>query len=100
MEIFNFFINQIDKKIWFKVFFNYILIFLLIISELLFLSNFFLLVNSQSATALDNNIINQINVLILNSFKNFSYTEIILIFLIFFFNFKKYFKLISSLFSI
>ncbi len=84
MEIFNFFINQIDKKIWFKVFFNYILIFLLIISELLFLSNFFLLVNSQSATALDNNIINQINVLILNTFKNFSYTEIILIFLIFF----------------
>ena len=84
MEIFNFFIKQIEKKIWFKVFLNYIFIFLLIISELLFLSNFFLLVNSQSSTVLDNNLINQINVFILNSFNNFSYTEILLIFLIFF----------------
>jgi len=84
MEVITFFFKQIEKKIWFKVFFNYFLIFCLIISELLFLSNFFILVNSQSISTLDNNFINQLNVLILNSFNNFSFTETLLILLIFF----------------
>ena len=94
-----FFFKKIDKTVWFKVFVNYFLIFGLILSELLFLSNFFILINGQDNIIENNKLIVQLNNFINNSFENFTSSEGLLILLIFFL-ILKYFKFISKLFSI
>lgn len=99
MEVIIFFFKQIEKKIWFKVFFNYFLIFGLILTELLFLTYFFILVNDQSTNLIDNSLINNFNTQVLNFFEGISYNETILLLLIFFLIIKNFLNLYQVYFQ-
>ena len=98
MKIFSFFFKQIDKQTWLKVFVNYFLIIFLIISELLFLSNFFLLVNNQSNLQSNNGFINTFNENIIQNLGSPS-TENLLILLIFFLIVKNLLSLFQHYFQ-
>ena len=79
--ILNFFLNQIDRKIFFKIITNYFLILILIFLEILFLNNFLKLLNGT----IDNNFslyVNNLNLYFQNFLKIYSKNEIILIVLI------------------
>ncbi len=94
-----FFFKEIDKIVWFKVFVNYFLIFGLILSELLFLSNFFILINGQDNIIENNKLIVQLNNFINNSFENFTSSEGLLILLIFFLILKNILNLYQNYFQ-
>lgn len=94
-----FFFKEIDKIVWFKAFVNYFLIFGLILSELLFLSNFFILINGQDNIIENNTLIVQLNYFINNSFENFTSSEGLLILLIFFLILKNILNLYQNYFQ-
>ena len=94
-----FFFKEIDKTVWFKVFVNYFLILGLILSELLFLSNFFILINGQDNIIENNKLIVQLNNFINNSFENFTSSEGLLILLIFFLILKNILNLYQNYFQ-
>ena len=99
MEVVYFFFKQVEKKIWLKVFFNYFLISGLIVTELLFLTYFFILVNDQSTNFIDNNLINNFNIQVLNFFDGISYNETLLLLLIFFLILKNFLNLYQVYFQ-
>ena len=53
-EIINFYLREIDSWTWFKVFINFLFYFAIIISEILFLTSFFLILNKETGTEIIN----------------------------------------------
>ena len=81
-KIFKFFIEQVEFKVWLKIIVNFIIQFSIILSEILFLSVFFLVLNQ----GLDNSnveiIIKKLEEYIFPIFENLSATEVYILMLI------------------
>ena len=79
-----FFYKEVSISIWLKIFLNFVLIFSIIASELLFLSAFFVLLNQSSDSQLFLVFFENLQIYFSNLFQNYSTTEIYILLLIFF----------------
>ena len=80
----SFFQKEINIRIGFKIFINFILIFSIIASELLFLSVFFILLNQSSDSQIFSVFFDNFQMYFSNLFHNYTLTEIYIFLLIFF----------------
>lgn len=80
----SFFQKEINIRIGFKIFVNFILIFSIIASELLFLSVFFILLNQSSDSQIFSMFFDNFQMYFSNLFHNYTLTEIYIFLLIFF----------------
>ena len=83
-KLFYFFINEIKFQTWIKVFINFIIQSIVILSELLFLSTFFLILNQSINSNLLNVFVENLNKYIVPFFTSFSQVEFYILVLIFF----------------
>ena len=83
-DVFKFFLKQIDIKTWFKVLINFFLHFSIIISEILFLTTFFIILNKKTDSDFINILFLKLEKFFLNFFENFTNTELYIVILIFF----------------
>ena len=79
-----FFYKEVSISIWLKIFLNFVLIFSIIASELLFLGAFFVLLNQSSDSQLFSVFFENLQIYFSNLFQNYSTTEIYILLLIFF----------------
>ena len=84
IDVFKFFLKQIDIKTWFKVLINFFLHFSIIISEILFLTTFFIILNKKTDSDFINILFLKLEKFFLNFFVNFTNTELYIVILIFF----------------
>jgi len=80
----SFFQKEMNIRIGFKIFINFILIFSIIASELLFLSVFFILLNQSSDSQIFSVFFDNFQMYFSNLFHNYTLTEIYIFLLIFF----------------
>jgi ABC-type bacteriocin/lantibiotic exporter with double-glycine peptidase domain len=90
-QVFKFFIKEIDLKTWFKVIINFIFHFSIIVSEILFLSTFFIILNKKTDSDFVNKFFEKLEIYFFRFFETFSLTEIYIIILIFFLLIKNIF---------
>jgi ABC-type transport system involved in cytochrome bd biosynthesis fused ATPase/permease subunit len=83
-QVLKFFVKEIDLKTWLKVIINFIFHFSIIISEILFLSTFFVILNNKTDSALVNKFFEKLESYFFKFFDTFSVTEIYIVILIFF----------------
>ena len=83
-KILEFFYKEITINLWFKILINFILIFSIIGSELLFLSVFFILLNQSSESLIFSKFLDSFEIYFSNLFYNLSITEIHIFLLIIF----------------
>jgi ATP-binding cassette, subfamily B, bacterial PglK len=79
-----FFYKEISLNIFFKILINFIFIFLIIASELLFLGSFFVLLNQSNDSQVFSIFFYNFELYFSNLFENYSVTEIYILLLIFF----------------
>ncbi len=84
LQVFKFFIKEIDLKTWFKVTINFIFHFSIIVSEILFFSTFFIILNKKTDSDFVNKFFEKLEIYFFRFFETFSLTEIYIIMLIFF----------------
>ena len=83
-KVIKFFYKEIDFKTWLNVIFNFIFNFLIIISEVLFLSTFFILLNGKTKSEYINVLFQKFEFYFASKIDNIGFTELYLIILIFF----------------
>ena len=83
-ELFRFFLKEINLNIWFKVIIKFILHLLIVFSEILFLSTFFLILNQKVDSKIFNFFHNNLEIYLYKIFGNLNYVEINIILLVFF----------------
>ena len=76
-KLFYFFINEIKFQTWIKVFINFIIQSIVILSELLFLSTFFLILNQSINSNLLNVFVENLNKYIVPFFTSFSQVAVV-----------------------
>ena len=91
-KVIKFFYKEIDFKTWLNVIFNFIFNFLIIISEVLFLSTFFILLNGKTKSEYINVLFQKFEFYFASKIDTIGFTELYLIILIFFSSLKKYFN--------
>lgn len=84
LKLLNFFLLHIDLKTWVKSFINVIITFLIIISEILFLTTFYIILNKNTDSKFINDFFYELNFFFLQYFDNLNNTELYIIILIFF----------------
>ena len=84
IEVFKFFTKQIDLKIWFKVLINFFLHFAIILSEILFLTTFFIILNKKTDSEIINIFFSKLELFFFKFFENLTNTELYIVILIFF----------------
>ena len=84
IEVFKFFTKQIELKIWFKVLINFFLYFAIILSEILFLTTFFIILNKKTDSEIINIFFSKLELLFFKFFENLTNTELYIVILIFF----------------
>ena len=97
-EIINFYIREVDSWTWFKVFINFLFYFVIIISEILFLSSFFLMLNKETKTEILNIFFIKLEFFVIQIFDNLSVTAIYLLILIFFLLLKNILSIFQLIF--
>ncbi len=97
-EIINFYLREIDSWIWFKVFINFLFYFAIIISEILFLSSFFLILNKETGTETINIFFSKLEFFVIQIFDNLSITAIYILILIFFLLLKNILSIFQLIF--
>ena len=98
-EVFKFFIKEIDLKIWFKVIINFVLHFTIIISEILFLTAFYILLNKKTESEFINNFFSKIELFFLHFFETLNITQLYIVILIFFLFFKNIISIVHHIYS-
>ena len=98
IQILKFFIKEIDLITWLKVIINFIFHFLIIISEILFLSTFFIILNNKIDSDLVNKFFEKLESYFFNFFVIFSVTEIYIVLLIFFLLIKNILAISQNIF--
>lgn len=98
-EVFKFFIKEIDLKIWFKVFINFLLYFTIIISEILFLTTFYILLNKKTDSELINSFFSKLELFFFYFFETFNITQLYIVILIFFLFFKNIVSIAHHIYS-
>jgi hypothetical protein len=83
-ELLKFFLKEIDFKSWIKVLINFIFHFSIVISEILFLSTFFLILNEKTDSRIFNVFFSNLEKYFFKFFDSLSLTEIYIVILIFF----------------
>ena len=83
-KVIKFFYKEIDFKTWLNVIFNFIFNFSIIISEVLFLSTFFILLNGKTKSEYINDLFQKFEFYFASKIDTTSFTELYLIILIFF----------------
>ena len=83
-KVIKFFYKEIDFKTWLNVIFNFIFNFSIIISEVLFLSTFFILLNGKTKSEYINVLFQKFEFYFASKIDTTSFTELYLIILIFF----------------
>lgn len=81
-EIFKFFVKQIELKVWLKIVVNFILQFSIVLSEILFLSIFFLILNQDLGVSTFKILIEKLELYIFPFFESLTITEIYILMLI------------------
>ena len=97
-KIFKFFVNQIEFKVWLQIVINFILQFSIILSEVLFLSIFFLILNQNIDVSTFPLLIEKLEVYIFPIFKNFTLTEVYILMLIGFLFLKNILSIIQTIY--
>ena len=72
-ELFRFFLKEINLNIWFKVIIKFILHLLIVFSEILFLSTFFLILNQKVDSKIFNFFHNNLEIYLYKIFGNLNY---------------------------
>tara|TARA_B110000483_G_scaffold13209_1_gene15033 strand:+ start:3187 stop:4866 length:1680 start_codon:yes stop_codon:yes gene_type:complete len=98
IKLLKFFIKEINFKTWLNVLINFVIQFSIIISEILFLSTFFLLLNQKKDTNLFSTFFDKIEYYFTTYFKEHSLTEIYIGLLIFFLITKNILTLFQNVF--
>lgn len=98
IKLLKFFIKEINFKTWLNVLINFVIQFSIIISEILFLSTFFLLLNQKKDTNLFSIFFDKIEYYFTPYFKEHSLTEIYIGLLIFFLITKNILTLFQNVF--
>jgi ABC-type bacteriocin/lantibiotic exporter with double-glycine peptidase domain len=98
IKLLKFFIKEINFKTWLNVLINFVIQFSIIISEILFLSTFFLLLNQKKDTNLFSTFFDKIEYYFTSYFKEHSLTEIYIGLLIFFLITKNILTLFQNVF--
>lgn len=98
IKLLKFFIKEINFKTWLNVLINFVIQFSVIISEILFLSTFFLLLNQKKDTNLFSTFFDKIEYYFTSYFKEHSLTEIYIGLLIFFLIIKNVLTLFQNVF--
>ena len=83
-ELFRFFLKEINFNIWFKVLIKFMLHLLIVFSEILFLSTFFLILNQKVDSKIFSFFHNNLEIYLYKIFGNLNYIEINIILLVFF----------------
>ena len=81
-EIFKFFVKQIELKVWLKIVVHFILQFSIVLSEILFLSIFFLILNQDLGVSTFKILIEKLELYIFPFFESLTATEIYILMLI------------------
>ena len=98
IKLLKFFIKEINFKTWLNVLINFVIQFSVIISEILFLSTFFLLLNQKKDTNLFSTFFDKIEYYFTSYFREHSLTEIYIGLLIFFLIIKNVLTLFQNVF--
>lgn len=96
-NIIKFFFTQIEKKDWIYVILNYFLVLIITLSDIIFISFFYLLLNNQVDTKIFNLFFENIKFLN-NNFSKFDLTQVYIIFLLFFLIIKNVLSFIQNYF--
>ena len=97
-RIFKFFVKQIEFKVWLQVAVNFVLQLSIVLSEILFLSIFFLILNQSIEVSTFSLLIEKLEVYIFPIFKNFTLTEVYILMLIGFLFLKNILLIIQSIY--
>lgn len=97
-EIITFYLREIDKWTWSAVFINFFFYFAIIISEILFLSSFFVILNKKTGTEIINIFFHKLEFIFQQLFSNLSVTEIYILILIFFLLLKNILSILQLIF--
>ncbi len=97
-EIINFYFREIDFWTWFKVFINFLFYFAIIISEILFLSSFFLILNKETGTETINIFFSKLEFFVIQIFDNLSVTAVYILILILFLLLKNILSIFQLIF--
>jgi len=95
---FKFFIKQIELKVWLKIVVNFILQFSIVLSEVLFLSIFFLILNQDLGSTTLRAPIEKLELYIFPMFKSLTKTEIYILMLIGFLLIKNILSIIQNIY--
>ena len=98
INVFKFFIKETDPKIWFKVLVNFIFQFSIVISEILFLSTFFLILNKKTVSGHLDLFYQNLKEFIFPFFSNSSATEIYIVILIIFLVLKNLLLIVHNIY--
>ena len=101
MKIFNiikFFLTQIEKKDWIYVILNYFLVLIITLSDIIFFSIFYLLLNKQIDSRVVNSFLENIKLFNNKSLLNIDLTQTYIIFLLFFLIIKNFLSFIQNYF--
>tara|TARA_B100000780_G_scaffold72724_1_gene48720 strand:+ start:3456 stop:5156 length:1701 start_codon:yes stop_codon:yes gene_type:complete len=97
-KIFKFFVKQIEFKMWLQIAVNFILQFSIVLSEILFLSIFFLILNQSIDVSTFSLLIEKLEVYIFPIFESLTVTEIYILMLIGFLFLKNILLIIQSIY--
>lgn len=97
-KILNFYFKEIEPWTWFKVFINSLFYFAIIISEMLFLSSFFLMLNKETGAKIINIFFSKLEFFAIQIFGNLSITKIYISIFIFFLLLKNILLILQLIF--
>ena len=97
-KIFKFFVKQIEFKMWLQIAVNFILQFSIVLSEILFLSIFFLILNQDLGISIFKILIEKLELYISPFFESLTTTEIYILMLIGFLFLKNILLIIQSIY--
>ena len=97
-RIFKFFINQIELKVWLKIIVHFILQFSIVLSEILFLSIFFLILNQDLGVSTFKILIEKLELYIFPIFEGSTITEIYILMLIAFLFLKNILLIVQNIY--
>ena len=97
-KTFKFFVKQIEFDVWLKIVVNFILQFSIVLSEILFLSIFFLILNQSLEVSTLKILIEKLEMYIVPIFKSLTTTEIYILMLIIFLFLKNILSIIQNIY--
>jgi ATP-binding cassette subfamily B protein len=97
-NIIKFFLTQIEKKDWIYVILNYFLVLIITLSDIIFFSIFYLLLNKQIDSRVFNSFLENIKLFNNKSLLNIDLTQTYIIFLLFFLIIKNFLSFIQNYF--